>query len=335
MPDIRQDNLGRLITDWAAGLVRVRMPATVGPADGPPPARIETPFRLLGRHWRQILPRVWRETSEDHVSLIAAGVAFYALLAAFPAITAIMALAGLVLEPLQVTVELQSLIAAMPKEASAVIIDQAIAVSGSQETGLGFAFLVSMGFAILSASSGTGSLIEGLNVSYDAEERRGAVLLWLWKLGLTALLIIGFLGGLCAVLALPVALAYLGLPEWLHLGLALIRWIILAAMTMTGIAVIYHFGPSRIGVKWIWVSPGAVLATAIWMVASIGFSIYVSQFGTYNQTFGSLAGVIVLLVWMWLSTFIILLGAELNAEIEAFARARRQGSVSDHGAERS
>ncbi|MDW4500050.1 YihY/virulence factor BrkB family protein [Sulfitobacter sp. D35] len=279
-----------------------------------------TPTEIPATGWKDIAFRVKDEISADHVSLIAAGVAFYALLAIFPAITALMALAGLVLEPAEVTAQIETFASIMPQQAAQIILDQAVEVTGSKNAGLGFAFIIGLGLAIYSASKGMSSLIEGLNVAYDEQDTRGFIQRTALTLGLTLLLIVGLLLGLGAALAVPAALALLPLPGWLETVLGLVRWIVLAVMTILGLAMLYRFGPDRSAARWAWLTPGAVVACVVWLVASIGFSIYVSNFGSYNETFGSLSGVIVLLMWLWISAFIILMGAELNSEIEAQTR---------------
>lgn len=277
----------------------------------------ETPTEIPAIGWKDIALRVKDEIASDHVGLIAAGVAFYALLALFPALTAIMALSGLVLEPAEVTAQLENLTQLMPQQAAQIILDQAVAVAGSEQGGLGAAFIIGLLLAIYSASKGMGSLIEGLNVAYDEEESRGFVKKTLWTLGLTVFLILGLLLGLVAALAVPAILNIVKFPAWLETTLALSRWVILALMTVFGLAVLYRYGPSRDDAEWKWLTPGTVAACVIWISASFGFSIYVSNFGSYNESFGSMAGVIILLMWLWISAFIVLLGAELNAEIEA------------------
>jgi len=275
------------------------------------PTDIPTPV------WKDILWRLKSEMAEDHVGLIAAGVAFYALLAIFPAITALMALAGLLLDPSEVTEQLGSVMAILPQAAGQIILDQAVSVAGSQGAGLGFAFVFALGLAVYSASKGMGGLIEGLNVVYDETEKRSFVMRSAVTLGLTVLVIMGLLAGLIAALAVPIALAWLSLPQWVEIVAGLLRWVILGVLTISGLAVLYRWGPSRKKAKWRWLTPGALAACAVWLIASIGFSAYVGRFASYNETFGSMAGVIILLTWLWLSAFIVLMGAELNAEIEA------------------
>ncbi|MGB3243751.1 MAG: YihY/virulence factor BrkB family protein [Sulfitobacter sp.] len=277
----------------------------------------DAPTEIPAKGWKDIALRVKDAMSSDHVGLIAAGVAFYALLAIFPAITALMALSGLVLEPAQITAQLQTFAEMIPEEAAQIILDQAVAVAGSEQGGLGAAFIIGLLLAIYSASRGMGSLMEGLNVAYDEDETRGFILKTVWTLGLTIFLIVGLMLGLLAALAVPAILSFVALPDWLETLLSLSRWVILALMTVLGLAVLYRYGPSRDDAEWKWLSPGVVAACVIWIVASVGFSIYVSNFGSYNESFGSMAGIIILLMWLWISAFIVLLGAELNAEMEA------------------
>ncbi|WP_339819185.1 YihY/virulence factor BrkB family protein [Sulfitobacter dubius] len=280
----------------------------------------ETPMEIPAPGWKDILLRVKEEIATDHVSLVAAGVAFYALLAIFPAVTALMALAGLVMEPAEVTAQLESLINLIPEEAANIILDQAVAVTGSEETGLGWAFLIGLGLALYSASKGVGSLMEGLNVAYDENETRGFVAKLIWTLGLTLMLIGVLLLGLGATLAVPAIVAFLALPDWFETLLTYGSWVLLAALTTLALAVLYRYGPARDNAEWKWLTPGSVIACILWIVASVGFSIYVSNFGSYNESFGSMAGAIILLMWLWISAFIVLLGAEFNSEMEAQTR---------------
>jgi len=282
--------------------------------------KAETPMEIPAPGWKDILLRVKDEIAADHVSLVAAGVAFYALLAIFPAVTALMALAGLVMEPAQVTAQLESLVNLIPEEAANIILGQAVAVTGSEETGLGWAFLIGLGLALYSASKGVGSLMEGLNVAYDEDETRGFVSKLIWTLGLTLMLIGVLLLGLAATLAVPAVVAFLALPDWVETLLTYGSWVLLAALTALALAVLYRYGPARDDAEWKWLTPGSIIACILWIVASIGFSIYVSNFGSYNESFGSMAGAIILLMWLWISAFIVLLGAEFNSEMEAQTR---------------
>lgn len=277
----------------------------------------KAPHHIPLKGWKDILWRVKDEMADDHVSLIAAGIAFYALLALFPAVAASVAITGLVTEPGWIVDQIEAMSGMLPKEATAIIIDQAKAVAGSEQGGLGLAAIVGLGLALYSASKGMASLIEGLNVAYDEDEKRGFFKLLFVKLGLTLLLIFGVLLAAFLMVAIPVILAFVPLGVGTEILIQAVSWAIMAALAIFGFAVIYRTGPSRATAKWRWVTPGAIIAVFLWIAASIGFGIYVSNFGSYNETFGTLAGAIIMLMWLWISAYIILLGAELDGEIEA------------------
>ncbi|MGR3761801.1 YihY/virulence factor BrkB family protein [Roseobacteraceae bacterium NS-SX3] len=277
----------------------------------------EAPLEIPPPGWKDIALRVKDEISEDHIGLIAAGVAFYGLMALFPAITALLAIGGLMIEPKEIVDQISSLSGVVPDEVMEIIVGQAAEVAGSREGGLGLAAVAGLLIAIYSASKGMNSLIEGMNVAYDETEKRGFFVKTFVTIVLTVCLIIGLLGGLVATLAVPSAVALLDAgPVAEALG-TLAAWAVLLVMTLAGLAVLYRYGPSRDKPEFQWVSPGALAACLLWLAGSAGFAFYVGNFGSYNESFGTLAGAVVLLMWLWISAFIILLGAELNAEIEA------------------
>ena len=280
----------------------------------------DSPTEIPPKGWKDIAFRVKDEVAADRVGLIAAGVAFYGLLALFPAITALIAISGLLVEPSQVVAQLEDLKGLMPEEVIAIVTDQATAVAGSREGGLGLAAVLGVLIALWSASKGMASLIEGVNVAYDEEEKRGFIKLKLVTLGLTFFLMIGLLGALIATLVLPIVLALFELGPMFEILMTAVLWVGLFCLTVFGLSVLYRYAPSRDAPEWQWASPGALIACLVWVIASAGFAFYVGNFGSYNESFGSLAGVIVLLMWFWISAFIILLGAEVNAEMEAQTR---------------
>jgi len=279
-----------------------------------------TPRDIPVTGWKDVALRLKTKLGSEQLNLVSAGVAFYALLAIFPGITALVALAGLVLSPANVTEQVEAATRLIPDEAAGIILDQAVAVTGSGQQGLGVAFGLSLALALYSASRGVNSLIDGLNVAYDETETRGFFKKQFVSIGLTIALFTGLVIAMVTVVALPLILAQLGLPDWLTTILLMIRWLILAALTLLGLAVVYRLGPARRRAEWQWVTHGAVVCCVIWMTASIILSIYVSNFGNYNETFGSMAGVIILLLWLWISAFSVLIGAALNAEAEAQTR---------------
>lgn len=270
--------------------------------------------------WLATLKRVYSEIGDDHVSLIAAGCAFYGLLAIFPGIVAAMAIAGLFFEPSTVVDQLQALSGFLPQQAAEIVLSQAKEVAGSEEGGLGLAALFGILVAIYSASKGVQSLMEGLNVAFEAEESRGLVKFNLVKLALTLGMIVGFLLIIAVAALLPAVLGVLpwgATTEWI---INLVRWPVLLILVALGLAILYRYGPDRGDKKWRWITPGAGLACLLWLVGSIGFAFYVRNFGGYNETFGALGGVIVLLMWLWLSSFIVLMGAEFDSEMERQAK---------------
>jgi len=290
-------------------------------SQAPSEGRMASRPRSIGlRGWKHVFQRVWTEMGTDHLSLVAAGVAFYGLLAIFPAITALMALAGLVFEASDVMTQIETVTALVPEAAAEIIIDQVAAVAGSESGGLGLAALLGLGLALWSASKGVGSLMEGINLAYDETETRGFLALTATRLALTVFLVVGMVAGLGATIVLPSILQLLALGPTVETVIGLARWAALLVMTMLGLAVLYRFAPSRRAAQWRWLTPGAVLATVLWVLGSAGFAFYVQNFGSYQETFGALAGVIILLMWLWISALLILLGAELNAEAEAQTR---------------
>ena len=266
--------------------------------------------------WRDIALRTWTEMGRDHVSMIAAGVAFYGLLALFPAIAAMISLWGLMFDPMAIEQQIEQVSAALPQQAADIIKEQAKAVAANAGGGVGLAAIAGLLLTLYSTSKGIKSLIEGLNIIYDEEESRGFIKLNLTAFGLTLLMIVMMVGVLGLIVVLPVVLQGLGLGSAVETLIALLRWPLLALVALVALALLYRFAPSRATPRWRWVSWGAGVATVLWVVGSIAFSIYVSNFGSYNETYGSLGAVIVLLMWFWLSAFIVLMGAELNSEME-------------------
>ncbi|SFR11415.1 YihY/virulence factor BrkB family protein [Poseidonocella sedimentorum] len=278
------------------------------------------PRQIPWRGWFAILKRVQAEMVNDRLTLVAAGVAFYGLLALFPGITALMAIAGLLFDPAQVTAQIETVSSIVPDAAAEIIIGQASSVAGSDEDGLGIAAILGLGLALYSASNGVGSLIQGINLAYDERDSRGFVAGYALRFALTLFLIFGMIIGLAATVILPPILQLLSLGPAVEMVIGLLRWVALTLIAMLGLGVLYRFAPCREPANWRWLTPGAVIATVLWLAASVGFSIYVSNFASYQETFGAIAGVVILLVWLWISALLILIGAEINAESEAETR---------------
>ena len=276
----------------------------------------ERPSEIPPRGWFAILKRVKAEVKEDNVTLLAAGVAFYAMLAIFPAIIAVVTVYGMVADPSQVESQVNEFAKGLPAGADALLTEQLGNVVDAGRQALSIGLAVSLLAVLWSASSGVQGLVKGLNLVYDEQESRG----FLKLRGLSLLLTLGAIVVVVVALALiavfPGVVDGLGLGQAGELAASIVRWVVLALLVLTALAVLYRFAPDRANPRWRWVSWGAVVALVLWLLGSVGFSWYVDNFGKYNQTYGALAAVIILLLWLFLSAFAVLLGAELDAEIE-------------------
>jgi len=282
----------------------------------PPGADAERPSEIPRQGWFQVVKRAFAEGKKDNVSMLAAGLAYFAFLALFPALIAAVLIYGLVADPADVQEQIDSLSGALPPEAKSLISDQMSSIASSSGGALGIGLAISLLGALWSVSGGVNNLINAVNVCYDEDETRG----FLRLRGLALLLTVGgilFMAlavGLVAVA--PVVLDALNLGTLGTILLQVGRWVLLVLLVVVGLAVVYRIAPDRDAPKFRWVSVGAVVATVIWVIASVGFSLYVSNFSSYGKTYGALAGVIVLLLWFFISAYIVLLGAEINAEAE-------------------
>ncbi|MHA6794431.1 YihY/virulence factor BrkB family protein [Pseudonocardia bannensis] len=285
-----------------------------------------SPSEIPARGWWQVARRAVKESSADNVPMLAGGVAFFAFLALFPTLIAGLTLYGLVADPADVTRQLQAIAGTLPQSAQPLIADQLTAVTSSSSEALSIGLVLALLAALWSASSGTGNLIKAINLAYDEEETRGFVRLRGTALALTLGGIVFVLVALGLVAVVPVALDALGLGVVGRVVAQVARWALLIGVVVVGLAVVYRFAPDRDAPKFRWASTGAVVATALWIAGSAGFSLYVNFFGNYNKTYGALAGVVVLMLWLYLTSYIVLLGAEINAEAERqTARDTTQG----------
>jgi membrane protein len=277
----------------------------------------ETPAQIPARGWKDVLWRVYERFGHDRVLAIAAGVTFYALLAIFPAIGALVSLYGLFADPGTIQNHLNTLGGFLPGGALDVIGEQVKRIASKPSGTLGFGFALGLGTALWSSNAGMKALFDALNIVYQEEEKRGFFKLNLVSLTFTLSAILFILLAIGGVVVLPIVLKWLpvGGPivEW---TLSLLRWPILLVGVMAGLAAVYRWGPSRDGAEWTWITPGSIFAAVIWVGGSMLFSWYVSKFGNYNETYGSLGAAIGFMTWIWLSTIIVLLGAEINAETE-------------------
>ncbi len=279
------------------------------------------PSHIPWAGWKDIAFRVKDEVSEDNLSIIAAGVAFHAMLALFPALAAVVSIYGLMVSPGEVEQQIAGLTGMLPAQAQEILRTQLHSVASAGGGTLGWTLVFSVLVALWASMRGIDSLVVALNVVYDEEERRGYFrrTLAVFTLTLGAVLFVVFALTLLAVL--PPLLGNLGLGSLARGLVSLVRWPILFALAVLGLDLLYRYGPSRDQPKFRWVSWGAVAAAVLWVAGSVLFSWYVSSFGNYNETYGSLGAVVVLLLWLLLSAYVVLLGAELNAEMEHQTRA--------------
>jgi membrane protein len=276
----------------------------------------ETPTDIPTLGWKDILWRTWKEFSDDRIMSVAAGVTYYALLAIFPAIAALVSIYGLFADPATIQDHLNALSGVLPGGAMDVIGEQVKRIASKGGGTLGLSFVIGLAIALWSANAGMKAVFDALNIVYDEEEKRSFVRLNLQSLAFT-LAAIGFvLLALAGIVVLPIVLDFVGLGSGVEWLLSLARWPILLAAVVAGLAVLYRYGPSRDKAEWKWVTPGGLVAAVLWLAGSMLFSWYVASFGSYNETYGSLGAVIGFMTWIWISSIVVLLGAEINAEME-------------------
>jgi membrane protein len=284
-----------------------------------PPKPETSPLPVVQHRWREILLGTCARIGEDRLLAVAAGVVFYGLLALFPAITALVSSYALFADGRTINDHLMLLASLLPSGTFSVVQDQVSRVLAKGEVKLGAAFLFGFGFALWSANGGMKAIIDALNVVYQEEEKRGFIKLNAASLTFT----LGCLGAILAaiglVVAAPIVLSMIGLGSNVALLIAYGRWPILACLTLLGLAVLYRFAPNRRAPRWQWVSAGSVFATVSWISGSALLSYYLANYADYDATYGSLGAAIGLMIWMWMTTIVILVGAELNAEIESLA----------------
>jgi len=285
----------------------------------------DRPREISAQGWKDVLKRTFGTIKKNRVPIVSAGVAFYAFLALFPALIALITLYGLVADPATVEQQIGDVVGAMGPDIAGVVREPL--TNAATGEGLTVGLIASLAAVLWSASSGVNALIEALNVAYNEVDERS----FLKKRGLALLLTLG--GMIFVILAVgliavvPIVLGAVGLDTVGATVARLARWPLLAFLVIVSLAVLYKVGPDRDNPQFRWVSWGAVAATLLWLLGSGAFSFYIANFGNYNETYGALAGVVVLLLWLWLTALIVLLGAEVNAETEA--QTRRDTTVGD------
>ncbi len=275
-----------------------------------------SPSDIPAAGWRDIAWRVYHQLQEDRFLAVAAGVVFYMLLALFPALTALVSFYGFFADPLAINQHLSLLSGVLPESSLAIIRDEIDRLAGTSRSALSFGFLFGLGFALWSANAGTKAIIDALNVVYDETEQRGFIRLTLIAFAFTICGLIFIIFALGAVVVLPLVLSWFGLESSATQIISLLRWPTLFAVVLLWLALLYRFAPCRTAPRWEWVSIGSLFAAIAWMAGSAAFSWYLTNFASYDATYGSLGAAIGLMMWLWLSISMVLLGGEVNAEIE-------------------
>ncbi|ESX65716.1 ribonuclease [Mesorhizobium sp. LSHC420B00] len=276
----------------------------------------EWPSEIPGRGWKDVLWRVFAEVTEDRVMLIAAGAAFYLLLALFPALAAFVSIYGFVADPQTIAQHIAFLGGVLPSGGLDIIRSQLASLAAQKAGALSFGFIFGLAVALWSASNGIKTLFEAMNIAYEESEKRGFIHLNLLALGFTLGAILIGIGFIVSVGIVPAMLVLLNLGGWTEALVRILRWPMMLIMVGVGITLIYRYGPSRERAKWQWATWGAFLAAVVWVAVSIGFSYYLENFANYNATYGALGAVIGLMMWTWISVIILVVGAELNSEME-------------------
>jgi HAD superfamily hydrolase (TIGR01509 family) len=295
--------------------------------------RVKIPRAVRGllaisrKDWQEIAIRAWQEASDDNIGLAAAGVAFYAFLAMVPLLGAVVLSYGLIAEPETVIRNMHQLTSVMPADAAKLIGEQLMNVVQTSGGKKGAGLVLALGIALFGARNGAGAIIIALNIAYEEKEKRGIIALNLLSLAMTVVAV--------AVAALAmIAIAMLGhleellpsLPDWVStIGKALL-YFLLTGVAAAGASTLYRYGPSRENAHWIWITPGSLFAAVLWLLLTIGFGIYVANFGSYTATYGSLGAVVVLLTWLYLSSYVLLFGAEINSEFEHQTSPAEEGA---------
>jgi membrane protein len=274
------------------------------------------PGQIPTSGWLDVLHRVYENIGEHRLLAIAAGVTFYALLALFPAIAAFVALYSLVADPQTIGAHLSALSGLVPAEGLSIIGDQIHRVASQGATRLGLASGVGLLASLWSANAGMKAFFDALNVVYRESEKRGFLKLNAVSLAFTLAGMALIALALAAMIALPPALDALRLTDSVQLAIRIARWPILLVVVAIAISAVYRYGPSRDEPQWRWVSWGGAFAALVWLAASLLFSWYAANLGRFNETYGSLGAAIGFMLWMWVSSIILLIGAELNAEME-------------------
>jgi len=308
---------GDRLDDRAAQRGPIRDDGSSGGVLTPPGLFARSPWAIPAKGWRQALTRTWTEANNDNIGLISAGVSFYCFLATVPLLGAIVMSYGLIADVATVVANIHALATVMPAEAAELIGKQLLNVVTTSADKKGLGLLIALAISLYGGMNAAGAILMALNIAYEETERRSFLALTLRSLIMTLL-------GVAGVIAAIVTIAGVGHLDWLASGLPhvllvpikLLGYLLLTCVGAAMAATLYRYGPNRDHARWMWLTPGSFVSGILWVVVGLGFGAYVSHFGSYDATYGSLGAVVVLLTWLYLSSYVLLLGAELNSELE-------------------
>jgi len=275
-----------------------------------------SPTEIPKRGWRDIVARVWQNLGRDNTSLVSAGIGLHALLAVFPALAVLVSVYGMFASPADVARELQPFLGVLPGDAAKLITDQLQSLTSPQNHTLGFGAVAATLLALWNSRQGMVSLMTVTNIAYNEREHRSVfrqvAISLIFSLGAMLIFLVMLLVGVAVPLVLQVA----PLGPYVTVAVLMFRWVLLWAFAVLGFSIAYRYAPDRQRAKWRWVTWGSAAAASVWILGSLAFSAYVQNFGSYGKTYGALGGVIILIMWFYLMGFTIVLGAEINAEME-------------------
>jgi membrane protein len=274
------------------------------------------PSEFHKRDLKAIARRTRTEVKDDNLGLLAAGVSFYAFLSIFPALTALVSIYALFADPVQVEQQVRATSGVLPDQVQGVLQEQIHRITQSSSGALGLGAIAGILVALWSANKATKGLFQALSIVYDEKEERSFFRMNGQSLLMTIGLLVAAIVAIFLIAVFPAVIGALGLGAAAGTITTLARWPVLIGLVLLAFAALYKFAPDRDQPKWRWASPGALLATGLWLVASIGFSIYAQNFGSYNKTYGVLGAVVVLMLWLFISVYVVLIGGEVNAEME-------------------
>ncbi len=276
----------------------------------------DRPGDIPATGWMDVAWRSWQEISDSNIFLIAGGVTYAVLLGLFPGLAALVSLYGLMLDPARIEQQMAALAGILPDQSRQMLADELHQLASASTGALGFGAIVALLFALWSASRGMSGLVTAINIAYEQKETRSFLRFNLIVVLLTLGTVAGGLIAIALIAVLPAATQFMNLGPSTRWVLLLVQWPLLIVMVTGGLAVLYRYAPNRDEPKWRWVSPGAITAAVLWIGGSIAFTVYVTHFGSYDRTYGSLGGAVILLTWLYLSAFAVLLGAVVNAQSE-------------------